>query len=91
MKTKTRKAKVSVTISMDLLSKIDKEAACIANGTRSGVIESWLRQVSCKKASDDLESATIAYYDSLSESEISEDDEWADFSTTEFERFDING
>ncbi len=91
MTTETRKAKVSVTISRTLLSQIDNEVACTPNSTRSGVIESWLRQVSRKKASDDLESATIAYYDGLTENELAEDDEWTDFSTKEFKRFEING
>jgi metal-responsive CopG/Arc/MetJ family transcriptional regulator len=68
------KAKVSVTVDSALLQRCDRLAK---GATRSEVFEQalkgWLRNVRQKSLEEDVE----RYYSSLSESERSEDSEWA--------------
>ena len=56
----TRKAKVSVTLEKDLLAEIDRRVA--GGGTRSQIIEEWLRLAAREHARRALDAATIAYY-----------------------------
>jgi metal-responsive CopG/Arc/MetJ family transcriptional regulator len=86
--TAVRKVKVSITLSEQLVDRIDREAARQPGQTRSGVIESWLWRASRRAASARLAAETIAYYESLSEVEREEDQQWADFSTGELARLD---
>jgi len=78
------KAKLSVTIARDVLDAVDREAARSPNGTRSGVIERWLRLGARLSAERELHLETVAYYEALGRSERLEDEEWATFSSDEF-------
>ena len=69
-----RKTKISITISQALLEKIDREAGSREGGTRSSVIEDWLRRAARSRASDLLREETVAYYDSLDPTETDEAD-----------------
>jgi metal-responsive CopG/Arc/MetJ family transcriptional regulator len=71
--TTARKLKVSVTLSGDLVDLVDR-AAARKQGTRSGVIEEWLRRAAIAGNEKDLESATTAYYLSLRADQRSEDE-----------------
>lgn len=71
--TGTAKLKVSLTLSADLVSLVDRDARR-TNGTRSGVVELWLRRASSASARTRVEEATIAYYESLRSDERGEDE-----------------
>ncbi len=81
-----KKAKVSVTISADLLAEIDSFANRSGIGNRSNVIELWLRRAAREQNSRQLERDTIEYYQSLTAAEIKEDADWAAASSNEFKR-----
>lgn len=74
-----RKTKVSVTLERDLLAEIDRRAA--DGGTRSQIIEAWLRLAAREHARRALDAATIAYYEGRSEAERAEDKALAEFNT----------
>ncbi len=86
-----RKVKVSVTLSTDLLARIDREAARQQTGTRSGVIESWLRKAARDAAEQQLARETIAYYDSLTPAQRAEDEEWVELGAGAASELDIDG
>jgi metal-responsive CopG/Arc/MetJ family transcriptional regulator len=86
--TSTRKLKVSVSLSEELVERIDREAARQPGQSRSGVIEAWLWRASRRAASAQLAAETIAYYEKLSEAERTEDEQWASFGTEELSRLD---
>lgn len=67
------KAKVSVTLSRELLDRVDEVAAREPGATRSGVIERWLRLAARAEAAQALRDATVRYYESLSADEQEED------------------
>ncbi len=85
-----KKVKVSVTISGNLLSEIDRHARSLDGGTRSGVIENWLRRASRSAAAEKLERDTIAYYENRSKDEAEEDASWSQTSARQFARLDID-
>ena len=60
----TRKLKVSLTLSEDLLARVDREAAG-TDGGRSGVVERWLRRAVAADVERAIDNATAAYYASL--------------------------
>ncbi|MFV1958857.1 MAG: hypothetical protein ACC662_05520 [Planctomycetota bacterium] len=68
-----RKTRISITLSTDLLRRIDREAHRGAGGNRSAVIEAWLRRGARSRAEDALREETIAYYEGLSKEERAED------------------
>jgi metal-responsive CopG/Arc/MetJ family transcriptional regulator len=70
---KSPKVKVSVTVSKDLLGQIDKDAARLKS-TRSAVIDRWLRAMLRERKQMEIEQATIAYYESLTDEERAEDE-----------------
>jgi len=81
-----RKMKVSISLSAELIERIDREAAREPGQSRSRVIEAWLWRASRRAAAARLASETIAYYEKLSEAERAEDHQWARFSTGELAR-----
>lgn len=74
-----RKTKVSVTLEKDLLAEIDRRVA--AGGTRSQIIEDWLRLAVHEHARRALDAATIAYYAGRTGEQRAEDETLAGFST----------
>ena len=70
--TAAAKLKVSLTLSADILTLVDRDARS-RRSTRSGVVEQWLRRAATAKVAQDIESATAAYYASLREEERDED------------------
>jgi metal-responsive CopG/Arc/MetJ family transcriptional regulator len=68
------KTKISITLSQDLLARIDREARRRPTGTRSAVIEDWVRRGARGRGADLLREETIAYYSSLDSEERAEDD-----------------
>jgi metal-responsive CopG/Arc/MetJ family transcriptional regulator len=84
--TGARKVKLSISLSEQLVDRIDREAARQPGQSRSGVIEAWLWRASRRAASARLAAETIAYYEKLSEAERREDQQWSDFSTDELAR-----
>jgi metal-responsive CopG/Arc/MetJ family transcriptional regulator len=83
------KLKLSVTISRDLVERIDREAR--AGGGRSRVIERWLRQAARLHAERDLERTTVAYYQALTDEDRAEDEAIAQGSTRAARRLDVDG
>lgn len=78
------KAKLSVTISRELLDAVDREVARHPGGTRSGVIESWLRLASRTREEELLRRQTVAYYQARRREELLDDEEWGTFASDEF-------
>jgi mRNA-degrading endonuclease toxin of MazEF toxin-antitoxin module len=70
--TAARKLKLSITLSEDLVARIDREA--LETGNRSSVVERWLRRAERLEAATELERATIAYYQSLTRGERAEEE-----------------
>ena len=68
------RAKISITLSDDLLARIDREASRRYGGNRSAVIEEWLRRGVRSRAADVLREETAAYYGSLPPEERAEDE-----------------
>lgn len=71
------KAKISITLSSDLLEMIDREADEAPHLNRSAVIELWLRRAARGQAATALREQTVRYYESLSEEEQAEDEAMA--------------
>lgn len=83
MTSSATKAKVSVTLSPEVLEAVDSEVARHPGSSRSGVIESWLRLGSRAQEEERLRRETIAYYEARSREERLEDEEWATFASDE--------
>jgi metal-responsive CopG/Arc/MetJ family transcriptional regulator len=77
----TAKIKVSITLSRDLVERVDREASRRPELTRSSVIESWLRRAARSKANQALEADTISYYESLTTDERADDEAIASASS----------
>jgi metal-responsive CopG/Arc/MetJ family transcriptional regulator len=58
------KTKVSLTLSTELVARIDRDARRLGT-TRSYLVEAWLRSSASRAAERDLEEATAAYYATL--------------------------
>lgn len=67
-----RKLKISVTLSADLVRRIDQKAG--KAGTRSGVIERWLQRAARLEAEREVDEATAAYYESLTADDVAEEE-----------------
>ena len=79
-----RRARVTVTLSPDVLSKVDRAARAKPGSSRSSVIEAWLRRAAESEAQNTLDQAIARYYDGLSAEEQAESKAWARFSTRSF-------
>ena len=60
----TAKLKVSLTLSADVVALVDRDAKQ-HKGTRSAVVELWLRRAASAEIARSIEDATAAYYQSL--------------------------
>jgi hypothetical protein len=69
----TPKLKVSLTLSADLLALIDRDVRQ-RKGTRSGVVEQWLRRAATASVAQEVEAATAAYYQSLRADQRADDE-----------------
>ncbi|MBW2462824.1 MAG: ribbon-helix-helix protein, CopG family [Deltaproteobacteria bacterium] len=68
------KAKISITISEDLLDRVDSEVERSDGASRSSVIEAWLRSASRASAATILREETIRYYEESSAEERLEEE-----------------
>ena len=79
-KTYSKKSKITVTLSAGLVRELDTITGTSKGNTRSGLVEeavqTWL-QAHAQKA---LEQQTEAYYLSLTDTELKEDQEWTNIS-----------
>lgn len=62
--TAAAKLKVSLTLSADLVALVDRDARR-AKGSRSAVVEQWLRKAASSNVEHEIDAATAAYYRSL--------------------------
>lgn len=68
------KAKLSITLSEDLVERIDAEVRRRPGASRSSVIERWLRAADRSKAEATLREETLRYYARRSAEEQHEDE-----------------
>ena len=71
------KAKITLTLSPELLRQVDALLRTEGNGSRSQVVETALRHWLQERAHLELERQTEAYYWSLSKGGQKEDRQWA--------------
>jgi thioesterase domain-containing protein len=67
------KVKVSLTLSADVVALVDRDAKH-HKGTRSSVVELWLRRAATAEVTRGIEDATAAYYRSLRSDQREEDE-----------------
>lgn len=68
------KVKVSITLSEDVLARVDREVRSAEGANRSSVIERWLRRAQHAAAATALREETVRYYESLEDDERLEDE-----------------
>jgi hypothetical protein len=71
--TSAAKLKVSLTLSADLVALVDRHARR-GDGSRSGVIEQWLRRAANASVEQEIDDATATYYRSLHGEDRAEDE-----------------
>ena len=74
---RSSKTKVTVTLSRDLVRKLDELLDTPEASSRSQLVEEALRRWLYDEAKEDLERQTELYYHSLSEAERKEDRQWS--------------
>lgn len=79
-----RKVRVSVSLSKDLLKRVDREVARSGRSSRSSVVEAWLETGRLRADEERLRLETIAYYANLDDADREDDDAWSQFATREF-------
>ncbi len=72
------KAKITLTLSRDLVQQIDELLQSPGARSRSQLVEDAIRRWLREHAKEELERQTEAYYLSLSEAEQEEDREWTE-------------
>jgi len=80
------KAKISITLSEDILARVDAAVRKSPRESRSSVIERWLRGASRVAAVSALREETLRYYESLDADERGEDEALARASSTSAQR-----
>jgi metal-responsive CopG/Arc/MetJ family transcriptional regulator len=75
--TRSSKAKVTVTLSQDLVRRLDELLNAPEAGSRSQLVEEAIRRWLYDQAKEELERQTEEYYHSLSEAERKEDHQWS--------------
>jgi metal-responsive CopG/Arc/MetJ family transcriptional regulator len=85
----TPRVKISVSLPRDLVARIDRAARAEAR-SRSRVLEGWLRASARESAARELETATIAYYESLTPEDRREEDAIASASSTAARRLRLD-
>ncbi|HET7294046.1 MAG TPA: ribbon-helix-helix protein, CopG family [Vicinamibacteria bacterium] len=83
------RVKISVSLPRDLVARIDRAARAAAR-SRSRVLEGWLRTTAREREAQELEAATIAYYEGLTAEERSEDEAVARASTLAARRLRVD-
>ena len=81
------KAKITVTLSPDVVRQLDALLETLAARSRSQLVEEVLRRWLEERIQRDLESQTEAYYRSLSSAEQQEEKEWSTISAEAASRF----
>jgi hypothetical protein len=71
--TAAAKLKVSLTLSADLVALVDRHARR-GDGSRSGVVEHWLRRAANASVEQEIDDATASYYRSLRGADRAEDE-----------------
>jgi metal-responsive CopG/Arc/MetJ family transcriptional regulator len=61
------KAKISITLSPDVIREVDRAVERGHGPNRSSVIEQWLRQGARRDREAELRAETIAYYEALTD------------------------
>lgn len=69
----TGRIKISVSLPRDLVARIDRAARAEAR-SRSRVLEGWLRAAARENTAQELEQATIAYYQAMTSEDRGEDE-----------------
>jgi metal-responsive CopG/Arc/MetJ family transcriptional regulator len=69
----TNKVKLSVSVGADVVACVDRQVSRQLGGTRSQVIEQWLRRALRQQARDDFDAEILAYYDELTAEQQAED------------------
>src|SRR5262249_39720292 len=85
------KVRVTVTVSADVLRRVDETAARVPGANRSRIIDDWLRLGAQRQAQAQLDLAIAAYYDQLTLEEREEDAAWSRASTASFFRREQRG
>ena len=81
VKTRSPKAKVTVTLSLDLVRRLDELLDAPEAASRSQLIEEALRRWLYDQAKEELERQTEEYYHSLSAAERKGDHQWSKVAT----------
>ena len=84
------KIKVSLTLSSDLVEKVDRMVTSGRGPSRSEVIDEWLRAAALREAESTLASEMIAYYETRSAAERREDERMARAMSRASRRLDVD-
>jgi metal-responsive CopG/Arc/MetJ family transcriptional regulator len=84
------RTKLSITLDPDLVKEIDRAVEKQVAGSRSAVIEKWLRRASRLDAEAWLREATIAYYESLSKADVADDTALGEAASKAARRLDLD-
>jgi hypothetical protein len=78
------RARVTITLSREILEKVDHAVRRTPRASRSSIVEEWLAGAARRKAELDLDRAIADYYDGMTAKERADDASWARFSTQSF-------
>jgi hypothetical protein len=78
------RARVTITLSREILDRVDRAVRRTPRASRSSVVEEWLAGAARREAERELDRAIADYYDGMSASERAEDASWARLSTRSF-------
>jgi len=84
MKVSMSRARVTITLSRELLEKVDRTVRKRPRASRSSVVEQWLTAGARVEAERDLDRAITEYYEGMSEADRTEEADWSRFSTASF-------
>lgn len=78
------RARVTITLSREILERVDRAVKKSARASRSSVVEEWLAAAARREAELDLDRAIAEYYDGMSREERAEAASWASLATRSF-------
>lgn len=78
------RARVTITLSREILEKVDRAVRNDPRASRSSVVEQWLAAAARREAELGLDRAIADYYDGMSSAERVEAASWARASTRSF-------
>lgn len=84
MSIRMSRARVTITLSREILEKVDRTVRRIPRASRSSVVEQWLAGAARLDAELELDRAIADYYDGMSSKERADDALWARHSTRSF-------